>query len=63
MIVVTAPEEIRLERILERDCISKEEALTRIKAQKSDEYYLESADIIIRNFEPYNICEELSKVE
>lgn len=54
IVVVTAPEEIRLERILRRDGITTEQAMTRIKAQKSDEYYFSNADIIIRNYPPYD---------
>lgn len=58
IIVVTAPEEIRLERILKRDSLSKKQAQLRINAQKSDEYYCKQADIIIRNYPPYDIKEE-----
>lgn len=53
IIVVTAPEEIRLQRILKRDSITKEQALTRMNAQFTDEYYNEKADIIIRNYPPF----------
>lgn len=53
IIVVTAPEEIRLERILQRDSITKEQALTRMNAQFLDEYYNEKADILIRNYPPF----------
>ena len=63
MIVVTAPEEIRLERILQRDAITNEQALSRIKAQKSDEYYFSHADIIIRNYPPYDLQDELLRLE
>ncbi len=52
--VVTAPEEIRLERILSRDGITSRQAMTRIKAQKDDDYYFRQADIIIRNYPPYD---------
>lgn len=62
ILVVYAPLEIRLERILARDKISKEQAMTRINAQKSDEYYLERADIIIRNHPPYDLVKEIEKV-
>ena len=55
VIVVHAPEDIRLKRIMERDGISTEAALTRIKAQKSDEYYLSQADLVIHSYEPYSI--------
>lgn len=54
IVVVTAPLEIRLERILSRDGITYEQAMTRINAQKSDEYYFSNADIIIRNYPPYD---------
>ncbi len=63
IIVVTAPEEIRLERILQRDGITPEQAMTRINAQKSDEYYFRHADIIIRTYPPYNLQDELLKLE
>lgn len=53
IIVVTAPEEIRLSRILLRDGITKEQALIRINAQFPDEYYNEKADILIRNYPPF----------
>ncbi len=58
-VVVTAPEDIRLERILKRDSITKEQALTRIMAQKDDEYYLSAADFVVRNFAPYDLSQEL----
>ena len=63
VIVVHAPESIRLERILSRDSITTEQALTRIKAQKSDDYYLSQADVIINAFTPYNLVDQLSKLE
>lgn len=63
IIVVTAPEDIRLKRVLERDTITKEQAMTRINAQKSDEYYFSHADIIIRNYPPYDLQEEFLKLE
>lgn len=63
IIVVSSPEEIRLERILARDSITKQQAMTRINAQKSDEYYLSHADIIIRNYPPYDLQTELLKLE
>ncbi len=54
IVVVTAPKGIRLDRILARDGISEEQALTRINAQQPDEYYFSRADIIIRNYPPYD---------
>ncbi len=63
IIVVTAPEDIRLERILKRDGINYKQAMTRIKAQKDDEYYFSHADIIVRNYPPYDLQEEFLKLE
>ncbi len=53
IIVVTAPEDVRLARILKRDSITKEQALTRMNAQFPDEYYNQKADILIRNYPPF----------
>ncbi|MBQ9913714.1 MAG: dephospho-CoA kinase [Clostridia bacterium] len=62
IIVVYAPEEMRLERILIRDGITRQEAETRMRAQKSDEYYFSQADIIVRSYPPYSIEEQLQTV-
>ena len=63
IIVVTAPEKIRLSRVLLRDGITKEQALIRINAQFPDEYYNEKADILIRNYPPYEREIELTLKE
>lgn len=62
IIVVYAPYDIRLERILIRDGISEADAKRRMDAQKSDEYYFSNADIIINNFPPHNLETEIRKV-
>ncbi len=59
MIVVTAPEEERLARILLRDGLTHEAAMLRIKAQKDEQYYKERADILVRNYAPYSLSQEL----
>lgn len=61
IVVVTAPEDIRLDRILKRDNISISQAQRRINAQKEDEYYFSRADIIIRNYPPYDKAEDKYK--
>ncbi len=48
-VFVTAPKEIRVERIRQRDGISKEAALNRINAQPSDEEYESVTDMTIVN--------------
>ncbi|MDR0936638.1 MAG: dephospho-CoA kinase [Oscillospiraceae bacterium] len=49
IIVITAPEGERLERIIKRDNISEEQAKMRLNAQHPEEYYIEHADYILRN--------------
>ncbi|MBR6701652.1 MAG: threonylcarbamoyl-AMP synthase [Clostridia bacterium] len=49
IICVTAPESVRIERIMRRDGISREQALLRIGAQRDEEYYKSKSDIIIVN--------------
>lgn len=44
ILVITAPEKIRLERIMKRDSISGELAKSRIKAQFGNEFYSSRAD-------------------
>ncbi len=48
-VAVLADREVRLERIVKRDNISKEDALLRISAGKSDEFYIQNADAIMYN--------------
>jgi dephospho-CoA kinase len=49
IIVVTAPINDRLERIMRRDHIKKDDVLKRIESQLSDKERLERADFVIRN--------------
>ncbi len=46
---VVCDENIRLERVIKRDGISRENALARFKNQKSSEFFMENADIIFEN--------------
>lgn len=59
---VTAPEEIRLERLLKRDNITKEEILLRFSKQTDEAEKAKAADIIINNFPPHNINDEINKI-
>ena len=43
-VAVTAPEEVRLARIMKRDGLSKEAAMARIRAQRPQEYYVNLCD-------------------
>lgn len=46
---VTAPEHIRLQRIISRDKISSEKALERFSAQKNEDFFRENSDYVIEN--------------
>ena len=48
-VAVLAPHEARIKRIAERDSLSEEKAHMRLSAQKSDSFYSEKCDIVIRN--------------
>ena len=58
---VFAPEEIRLERILERDNITRDEILLRFSRQTQETKASEAADIVINNFPPYCLEKEINK--
>ena len=62
IIVVTAPPEIRRQRILSRDGLTEAQADARMQMQKEDDWYLSQADVIIRNYPPYLLEDELAKV-
>ena len=49
ILVVNAPKEERLARILKRDNISKEAALRRLEAQPSPDFYTSRADWVVEN--------------
>lgn len=61
-VAVTAPEDIRLERIMARDKISREKALERINAQKDESFFTKQADFIIWNYPPYNLDVEIRQI-
>ena len=46
---VTAPEDLRLKRIIERDVISKQQARDRMNAQHSEEFFKENSDFTVIN--------------
>lgn len=49
VIGLTAPFELKVERIVKRDGISEETAYSRINIQAKDEFYLNKADVVIEN--------------
>ncbi len=61
-VVVSAPAEIRLDRIMFRDSITREKAVHRMGAQLSDEEYAKNADVILYNYAPYDTDAEIEKI-
>ena len=63
-ILVTAPLDVRIERTMKRDDVTKEEVLIRIQNQLPDEEKVKLADYIIQNInleDTYNQIDELLK--
>ena len=48
-VAVTAPTEIRIRRLMERDCISEEYARARIHAQRTDSWFRKKCDHVLEN--------------
>lgn len=59
---VYAPEEIRLERIIKRDGITKEEALLRFSKQTVETDASKAADIVINSYGSFDIDEEINQI-
>ena len=60
--VVAAPEDVRLQRILRRDGLSEAQARDRMRMQKEDAWYFAQADDIIRNYPPFILEDEVSRI-
>lgn len=63
VIAVTAPQKLRLQRILKRDHLSEEDALLRIHAQNPEEYYTKKAEFIINGSQDKpSILQEIKEI-
>ncbi|WP_159459739.1 L-threonylcarbamoyladenylate synthase [Scatolibacter rhodanostii] len=62
ILVVTAKEETRIHRIMQRDNLTFEEAELRIKAQKPPSFYLSRADHIISGDDGSNFAKRLTPI-
>ncbi|MCO5260071.1 MAG: dephospho-CoA kinase [Crocinitomicaceae bacterium] len=49
IVLVTAPEELKIKRVMERDGVTKEEVVLRMSKQLSDEEKIKYADFVIYN--------------
>ena len=62
LIVVSAPEEDRIKRVMERDGSTEEQVLARIKAQMPEEQKVKYADYIIFNDRIMDLVPEVTKI-
>lgn len=62
LVYVSAPESVRLERIKDRDGITEKQALSRIKAQHGEEYYLSKCDYSVINDGINDIKEQINRI-
>ena len=57
-----APRETRLQRIMARDALTREQAEARMCAQPDDTFYTDRADVVLRGYAPYDPESELQKL-
>ncbi|MDX6189614.1 dephospho-CoA kinase [Flavobacterium sp. Fl-318] len=62
IITVTAPEEIRIKRVLERDNTTREHVLSRMKMQWNDEKRISGSNFVINNENLKKAREEVVKI-
>lgn len=62
IITVTAPEEIRIERVVKRDNTTREQVLSRIKMQWNDEKRISLSNFVINNSNLKIAKEEVVKI-
>ncbi|NNC82265.1 MAG: dephospho-CoA kinase [Flavobacteriales bacterium] len=58
-ILVTAPEDLRIERVMQRDDVSEEQVRSRMKEQWSDADKLDLADHVIQNDGKHSLIEQV----
>ena len=49
LVAITAPAEVRVRRIMEREGITEEYARSRVNAQQPDSYFLENCEYVLEN--------------
>ena len=59
IILITAPEELRIERVMKRNDVEREFVLSRIRNQWSDEKKSKFSDFIIRNDESASLLKQV----
>lgn len=59
ILIVHAPEKIRIERVMKRDSASEDEVRARMNFQHDENYKLENADYVIYNYADHPIEEQI----
>ncbi|MFM7894369.1 MAG: dephospho-CoA kinase, partial [Flavobacterium sp.] len=62
VILITAPEELRIERAMKRDNLSKKDILVRIKNQISDSKKKELSDFVVENINLNNTFLKIDEI-
>lgn len=62
MVLVTAPEEMRVKRVMDRDKCTREEVLGRIHNQWSDERKKGLADVVLNNDDVHPLIKQVEKM-
>ncbi|MCK4360610.1 MAG: dephospho-CoA kinase, partial [Bacteroidales bacterium] len=62
IITVSAPKDLRIKRIKQRDNITEQEILNRMKFQLSDEEKIKKADFVIYNDEQQLLIPQILKI-
>lgn len=62
ILTVTAPEEVRIERVMQRDNVTKEQVLSRMKMQWNDEKRISLSNFVINNVNLKIAKEEVLKI-
>lgn len=62
MITVVAPLEVRIERTMQRDAVSRDEVLERVDKQLSDEEKIKMSDFIIYNDQKESLIDQVMRI-
>lgn len=62
VIVVSAPEELRIERVMQRDRATRDEVVARMNSQLPEEEKTKLADYVIRNDNQHSLIQQVDNV-
>jgi len=62
IISISAPQELRIQRVLDRDCLTYEEVISRINNQWTDEMRKNKSDYVVDNQDIEKACAQTEKI-